>query len=57
MAKDQQDAAVTHCHGHALAIRNFALVEHPTQQQHQCGVEVQDESLKRSADVLEAQEI
>ena len=53
MTKHQKHAAVTDGHGHALPVRNFAFVEHPTQDQDQGGVEVQDEPFKRRTDVLQ----
>ena len=54
MAKHQQHATVTDGHGHALTECDFALVKHPSQQQHQGGIEIQNEPLKRGADVLQA---
>jgi hypothetical protein len=42
MAKHQQHTAVTEGHGHALTVRDFALVKHPTQNQYQGGIEEQN---------------
>ena len=54
MAKHQQHATVTDSHSHPLAKCDFAFVKHPSQQQYQGGIEIQNESLKRGADVLQA---